>query len=84
MHKTVLIYPHIRKDIDARYGHNAVKEGTDCYEIYRKVICFWIQTYADADAETEMPLAVEIAPANRHDKTFFHILYSRIKTFRIG
>ena len=37
------------------------------------------------DAETELPVAVTIAPANRHDKKFFHPLYNKIKQlFRIG
>jgi len=31
------------------------------------------------DAETELPVAVTIAPANRHDKKFFHPLYNKIK-----
>ena len=31
------------------------------------------------DVETELPVAVTIAPANRYDKKFFHLLYNKVK-----
>ena len=32
-----------------------------------------------ADVETEIPIALEIALANRNDKIFFHELYNTVK-----
>ncbi|OJT94529.1 MAG: hypothetical protein JJ59_00160 [Candidatus Micrarchaeum sp. AZ1] len=68
------------KDKDARYGHRTpskkeqrtLKDGT-------KTMFFGYKLHAITDAETEIPIAVEIASANRHDKTFFHRLYAMAK-----
>ncbi|EQD58969.1 Transposase, IS4-like domain protein, partial [mine drainage metagenome] len=49
-----------------------------------KTLFFGYKLHVIADAETDIPIAVEIAPANRHDKTFFHRLYGIVKgTFHV-
>ncbi|MEM4064998.1 MAG: transposase, partial [Candidatus Micrarchaeaceae archaeon] len=40
-----------------------------------KSFVFGYKLHADADAETEMPIAVEIAPANRHTNLLPHVIW---------
>lgn len=72
-------------DKEARYGHRTPsKKEQRTPEGNAKTLFFGYKLQAIADAETEMPITVEIAPANRHDKTFFHRLYAITKeTFHI-
>jgi hypothetical protein len=72
-------------DRDAKYGHRTPsKREQRTLDNSAKTLFFGYKLHAVADAETEMPIAVEVAPANRHDKTFFHRLYAITKeTFRI-
>ncbi len=73
------------KDNDAKYGHRTPsKREQRTLKDNAKTLFLGYKLHAIADAETEMPIAVEIAPANRHDKTFFHRLYAMAKeTFHI-
>ena len=69
-----------QKDKDARYGHRTPsKREQIASKSVEKTFVFGYKLHMDADAKTEMPIAVEIAPANRHDKTFFHRLYNVVK-----
>ena len=72
-------------DKDAKYGHRTPsKREQRTLKDNTKTLFLGYKLHAIADAETEMPIAVEIAPANRHDKTFFHRLYAMAKeTFHI-
>ncbi len=72
-------------DKDAKYGHRTPsKREQRTMKDSAKTLFFGYKLHAIADAETEVPIAVEIAPANRHDKTFFHRLYAIAKkTFHI-
>ena len=61
------------KDNDAKYGHRTPsKREQRILKDNVKTLFLGYKLHAIADAETEMPIAVEIAPANRHDKTFSH------------
>ena len=72
-------------DKDAKYGHRTPsKREQRTMKDSAKTLFFGYKLHAIADAETKVPIAVEIAPANRHDKTFFHRLYAIAKkTFHI-
>jgi hypothetical protein len=72
-------------DNDAKYGHRTPsKKEQRTLKDNAKTLFFGYKLHAIADAETEMPIAVEIAPANRHDKIFFHRLYAITKeTFHV-
>ncbi|OJI07274.1 MAG: hypothetical protein BK997_03380 [Candidatus Micrarchaeum sp. ARMAN-1] len=72
-------------DKDAKYGHRTPsKKEQRTLRDNAKTLFFGYKLHAIADAETEMPIAVEIASANRHDKTFFHRLYAITKeTFHV-
>lgn len=64
----------------AKYGHRTPsKREQRTLKDKSKTLFFGYKLHAIADAETEIPIAVEIAPANRHDKTFFHRLYGTVK-----
>ena len=68
------------KDRDAKYGHRTPsKREQRTLNNNAKTLFFGYKLHAIADAETEMPIASEVAPANRHDKTFFHRLYAITK-----
>ncbi len=68
------------KDNDAKYGHRTPsKKEQRTLKDNAKTLFLGYKLHAIADAETEMPIAVEIAPANRHDKIFFHRLYATVK-----
>jgi hypothetical protein len=65
-------------------AQNHFEEGAAHLKDSAKTLFFGYKLHAIADAETEMPIAVEIAPANRHDKAFFHRLYAIAKkTFHV-
>lgn len=69
-----------QKDKNAKYGHRTPsKKEQIASKSTEKAFVFGYKLHAVADAETEIPIAVEIAPANRHDKTFFSRLYAKIK-----
>ncbi len=72
-------------DKDAKYGHRTPsKKEQRTLKDSSKTLFFGYKLHAVADAKTEIPIAVEIAPANHHDKTFFHRLYKIVKeTFNI-
>jgi hypothetical protein len=72
-------------DKDAKYGHRTPsKREQRTLKDNAKTLFFGYKLHAIVDAETEIPIAVEIAPANRHDKTFFHRLYRIAKeTFHV-
>ncbi|MEM3744710.1 MAG: transposase [Candidatus Micrarchaeaceae archaeon] len=80
------ISAYSKKDKDARYGHRTPsKKEQIATKSTEKSFVFGYKLHVDANAETEIPLAVEVAPANRHDKVFFHRLYDRVKAlFRMG
>ncbi len=69
-----------KKDRDARYGHKtpSKKEQIARKEVKKEYV-FGYKLHASADAESEVPLVSVVAPANKHDKTFFHRIYGRIK-----
>ena len=79
------IHAFSSKDKDARYGHRTpskVEQRT--LKNKSKTLFFGYKLHAGVDAETELPIAVEIASANRHDKMFFHKVYETMKKmFRI-
>ena len=72
-------------DKDAKYGHRTPsKREQRTLKDSAKTLFFGYKLHSIVDAEKEIPIAVEIAPANRHDKTFFHRLYAIAKeTFHI-
>ena len=72
-------------DKNAKYGHRTPsKREQRTIDNNAKTLFFGYKLHAIADAEIEVPIAVEIAPANRHDKTFFHRLYAIAKeTFHV-
>ena len=72
-------------DKEAKYGHRTPsKREQRTLKDSAKTLFFGYKLHAIVDAETEVPIAVEIASANRHDKTFFHRLYAIAKeTFHI-
>lgn len=70
-----------KNDKCAAYGHRTPsKKEQIASKSASAVYVFGYKLHMIAEAETEMPLASIIAPANRQDKTFFHKLYDRAKT----
>ncbi len=69
-----------QKDKDARYGHKtpSKKEQIARKEIKKEYV-FGYKLHLIGDAESEIPIVTEVAPANKHDKKFFHELYDRIR-----
>ncbi len=73
-----------KKDRDARVGHRTPAKKEQVGEMRDKSFFFGYKLHMTADAERDLPAAVEIAPANRNDKIFFHGLYNTVKErFRI-
>jgi len=74
------------KDKDARCGHRTPsKKEQNLIKNKEKTLFYGYKLHAITDADTELPIAVTVAPANRHDKKFFHFLYNKVKQlFRIG
>jgi len=74
------------KDKDAKFDHRTPsKREQNLTKDKEKANFYGYKLHVITDAETELPIAVTIAPANRHDKKFFHLLYNKIKQlFRIG
>jgi len=74
------------KDKDAKFGHRTPsKKEQNLTKDKEKTTFYGYKLHVITDAETELPVAVTVAPANRHDKKFFHPLYNKIKQlFRIG
>ena len=74
------ISAYSKYDKDARLGHRTPsKKEQIASKSTKKSFVFGYKLHAIADVETEMPIAVEIASANKHDKTFFHRLYGIAK-----
>lgn len=70
-----------KKDGDARFGHRTPSKKEQIASKNReKSFVFGYKLHLSADAERDMPSAVEIAPANRNDKKFFHRLYGSVKS----
>jgi hypothetical protein len=70
-----------KKDKDARYGHKTPsKKEQVARKKAKKEYVFGYKLHASADAELEVPLVSMVAPANKHDKTFFHKIYGGIKS----
>lgn len=68
------------KDKDARFGHRTPsKKEQIASKSIKKSFVFGYKLHVIVDAETDMPIVLEIAPANKHDKTFFHSLYTTLK-----
>lgn len=74
------IAAYSKKDKDARIGHRtpSKKEQIASGNTERSFV-FGYKLHVIVDAETELPSAVYIAPANRHDKVFFRKLYDKMK-----
>ena len=72
-------------DKDAKYGHRTPsKKEQRILTDKSKTLFFGYKLHVIADVETEIPIATEIVPANRHDTIFFHKLYGIVKnTFHI-
>ena len=69
-----------KSDRDARYGHRTPpKKEQIASKNTEKSFVFGYKLHMIVDAETEMPSAIYIAPANRNDKVFFHKLYDEVK-----
>ena len=74
------ISAYSEKDKDARYGHRTPsKKEQIATKSTEKSFVFGYKLHMDVDAENDMPLTFEIAPANRNDKVFFHKLYAELK-----
>jgi len=70
------------KDRDAKFGHRTPsKREQNLIKDREKTIFYGYKLHVITDAETELHVAVTIAPANRHDKKFFHLLYNKVKHF---
>jgi len=68
------------KDKYAKFGHRTPsKREQNLTKDKEKANFYGYKLHVITDAETELPVAVTIAPANRHDKKFFHPLYNKIK-----
>ncbi|MGC8670115.1 MAG: transposase, partial [Candidatus Micrarchaeia archaeon] len=69
-----------KKDKDAHYGHKTPsKKEQIARKEAKKEYVFGYKLHASADAESEVSLVSVVAPANKHDKTFFHQIYGGIK-----
>ncbi|MCL4389383.1 transposase [Candidatus Marsarchaeota archaeon] len=69
-----------KNDGDARYGHRTPsKKEQIASKDTEKSFVFGYKLHMIVDAETELPSAICIAPANRNDKIFFHKLYDAAK-----
>ncbi|EQD63402.1 transposase IS4 family protein, partial [mine drainage metagenome] len=79
------IFAFSSNDKCAKYGHRTPSKREQRVLVDKsKTLFFGYKLHVIADAETDIPIAVEIAPANRHDKTFFHRLYGIVKgTFHV-
>lgn len=74
------ISAYSKRDGDARIGHRTPsKKEQIASKTAEKSFVFGYKLHMIADAETEMPAAIYIAPANRNDKIFFHKLYDAVK-----
>jgi len=76
---STVISAYSKSDRDARYGHRTPSKKEQIESNVKKSFVFGYKLHAIVDVKTEMPIAVKIAPANRHDKTFFNRLYSITK-----
>lgn len=79
------ISAYSKRDSDARFGHRTPSKMEQiASKSTTKSFVFGYKLHMIADAETEMPSAICIAPANRNDKVFFHRLYGEVKErFRV-
>ena len=69
-----------KKDRDAKFGHRTPSKKEQIASRHTEnFFVFGYKLHMIADAETEMPTAIYIAPANRNDKVFFHGLYDAVK-----
>ena len=74
------ISAYSKDDKDARFGHKTPsKKEQIASKSTKKSFVFGYKLHVIADVETEIPIALEIAPANRNDKIFFHELYNTVK-----
>jgi len=68
------------KDKDARCGHRTPpKKEQNLIKNKEKTLFYGYKLHVIVDADTELPIAVTVATANRHDKKFFHLLYNKVK-----
>lgn len=74
------ISAYSKRDGDARFGHRTPSKREQIASRHtEKSFVFGYKLHVIVDAETEMPSAIHIAPANRNDKVFFHKLYDAVK-----
>jgi len=68
------------KDKDAKFGHRTPsKKEQNLTKDKEKANFYGYKLHVITDAETELPVAVAIAPANRHDKKFFSSIIQQNK-----
>jgi len=67
-------------DKDARCGHRTPpKKEQNLIKDKEKTLFYGYKLHVITDAETELPIAMTVATANRHDKKFFYLLYNKVK-----
>ncbi len=75
------VFAYSRKDKEARWGHRTPSRKEQLMQAggKEKELFFGYKLHAIVDAETEMPIAVKVMPANTNDKKLFPCLYGFIK-----
>ncbi|MHB1830629.1 MAG: transposase [Candidatus Micrarchaeaceae archaeon] len=80
------IFAYSREDGEAKWGHRTPSRKEQLMQNggAQKELFFGYKLHAIVDVETEIPIAVEIIPANTNDKKLFPCLYRFVKEkFRI-
>lgn len=75
------VFAYSRKDDEARWGHRTPSRKEQLMQNggTQKELFFGYKLHAIVDAETEIPVAVKIIPANTNDKKLFPCLYNFVK-----
>lgn len=75
------VFAYSKKDKDARWGHRTPSRKEQLMQNgnKEKEMFFGYKPHVIVEAETEIPIAVSIIPANTNDKKMFWPLYEHVK-----